>query len=100
EAIHNAVRHANPTVIAVALRWNAPNLILQVKDNGSGIAAAQLKNEGFGLGNMRERVSEIDGKLEIRTAVGQGTTIRVTVPIASFQLALGGADRWNPGGWT
>ena len=37
EAISNAVRHAKPTVVTVTLRWDRPNLILQVKDNGSGI---------------------------------------------------------------
>ena len=98
EAIHNAVRHASPTVISVSLRWDAPNLILQVRDDGSGFAAAELrKNEGFGLANMRERASEIDGRLEIQTAVGRGTTIVVTVPISLFQLDLAGAGRWNFG---
>ena len=82
EAIHNAVRHANPTLIVVTLRWDAPNLILQVKDNGSGFTAARLEEcEGFGLGSMRERASEIHGKLQIQTAVGHGTTIIVTVPV-------------------
>ena len=82
EAIHNAVRHASPTLVEVALQWDAPNLILQVQDNGSGIFASQLeKDEGFGLGNMRERAAEIDGRFEIQTAAGHGTTIIVTVPI-------------------
>jgi signal transduction histidine kinase len=82
EAIHNAVRHANPSVVSVALQWETPNLILQVKDNGSGISSARLeKSEGFGLGNMRERASEIDGRLEIQTDAGHGTAIIVTVPI-------------------
>jgi hypothetical protein len=35
EAISDAVRHAKPTVLSVTLRWEPPNLILQVKDNGS-----------------------------------------------------------------
>jgi signal transduction histidine kinase len=88
EAIHNAVRHANPTVIAVTLQWDAPNLLLQVKDNGSGLSAARLeKSEGFGLENMRERASEIDGGFEIETAPGHGTSIIVTVPISGFQPA-------------
>ena len=83
EAIHNAVRHANPTLIVVALQWEASNLVLQVKDNGSGISISELdKSRGFGLGNMRERASEIDARFEIQTAAGQGTTIIVTVPIA------------------
>jgi signal transduction histidine kinase len=82
EAIHNAVRHANPTAIAVGLRWDAPNLHLQVKDNGSGISSARLeKSEGFGLANMQERAAEIGGTFEIQTAVGRGTTIIVCVPI-------------------
>jgi PAS domain S-box-containing protein len=84
EAISNAVRHAKPAVVSVTLRWEPPNLILQVKDNGSGISNASLeKSEGFGLRNMRTRASQIDGKLDIQTAAGRGTTIVLTVPISS-----------------
>jgi PAS domain S-box-containing protein len=84
EAISNAVRHARPTVVSVRLRWEPPNLILKVKDNGSGISSASLeKSEGFGLGNMCTRASQIDGKLDIQTAAGHGTSIVLTVPIPS-----------------
>ena len=82
EAISNAVRHAKPTVVSVTLRWESPNLILQVKDNGSGISRASLeKSKGFGLRNMRTRASQIDGKLDIHTTAGHGTSIVLTVPI-------------------
>jgi signal transduction histidine kinase len=98
EAIHNAVRHANPTVITVTLQWDAPNLLLQVKDNGSGLPAARLeKSEGFGLGNMKERASEIDGRFEVQTAPGHGTSIIVTVPISSFQMAVGEVGKRDDG---
>ena len=84
EAISNAVRHAKPAVVTVTLRWEPPNLILKVKDNGSGISSASLeKSEGFGLSNMRTRASQIDGKLDIQTAAGRGTSIVLTVPIRS-----------------
>ena len=84
EAISNAVRHAKPTVVSVTLRWEPPNLILEVKDNGSGISSASLeKSEGFGLRNMRTRASQIDGKLDIQTVAGHGTSIVLTVPIPS-----------------
>jgi signal transduction histidine kinase len=83
EAIHNAARHANPTLIVMSLRWDAPNLVLQIKDNGLGIPTARLeKCEGFGLGNMRKRASEIAARFEIQTAAARGTTIIVTVPIS------------------
>jgi signal transduction histidine kinase len=85
EAIHNAVRHASPTLIVVALQWNAPNLVLILKDNGSVISLSQLKKGGgFGLGNMRDRASEIAARFEIQTAADHGTTIIVTVPIPKF----------------
>jgi signal transduction histidine kinase len=84
EAISNAVRHAKPAVVTVTLHWDPPNLILQVTDNGSGISSARLeKSDGVGLGSMRDRVAQIDAKLEIQTAAGRGTSIIVTVPIAS-----------------
>jgi signal transduction histidine kinase len=84
EAISNAVRHAKPTVVTVTLRWDSPNLILQVKDNGSGITKASLeKSDGVGLDSMRDRAAQIDAKFEIQTAAGRGTSIIVTVPITS-----------------
>ena len=43
EAISNAVRHAKPAVVSVTLRWEPPNLILQVKDDGTGISRASLE---------------------------------------------------------
>ena len=84
EAISNAVRHARPTLIAVTLRWDPPDLILRISDNGAGFSQARLdKSDGVGLGSMRERAAQIDTKLEIQTATGQGTSIVLTVPIPS-----------------
>jgi signal transduction histidine kinase len=84
EAISNAVRHARPTVVTVTLCREPPNLILKVKDNGSGISRASLeKSDGFGLHNMRTRAAQIGGKLDIYTSAGHGTSIVLTVPIPS-----------------
>ena len=84
EAISNAVRHAKPTLVSVTLRWDSSDLILQVKDNGSGITKHRLEqSEGVGLESMRERAAQIGAKLEIQTAAGQGTSIIVTVPVSS-----------------
>jgi signal transduction histidine kinase len=87
EAISNAVRHAKPTVVSVTLRSEPPNLILKIKDNGSGISSLSLeKSEGFGLRNMRKRAAQIDGKLDIQTESGRGTSIVLTVPIPSMKM--------------
>jgi signal transduction histidine kinase len=82
EAISNALRHAKPTVISVNLRLVSPNLILEIRDNGSGIDNTRLENgEGLGLGNMRERAKTLGAELDIRTADGRGTSIIVRFPI-------------------
>jgi signal transduction histidine kinase len=82
EAISNAVRHAQPTLVNVTLRWRPPNLILKVNDNGSGISHSSLeKSEGFGLRNMRTRAAQINAQLDIQTAAGAGTSIILRVPI-------------------
>jgi signal transduction histidine kinase len=82
EAISNALRHAKPTVISVNLRLDSPNLVLEIRDNGSGIDNTHLKNgEGLGLENMRDRAKTLGAELDIRTADGRGTNIIVRFPI-------------------
>jgi signal transduction histidine kinase/PAS domain-containing protein len=84
EAISNALRHAEPTVIGVSLRMDLPYLVLEIKDNGSGIARNRLTSEeGFGLANMRERAKNLGAELSIDTAAGRGTGIVVRLPINS-----------------
>lgn len=83
EAIGNAIRHAQPSVVTVSLRWTTPNLILEIQDNGAGFSKTSLeKTEGVGLRSMRERAARIDGKLDIQTGPGRGTRIIVTVPVS------------------
>ena len=82
EAISNAVRHAKPTVINVSVRGEPPNLVLEVTDNGSGIAEPQLASgDGFGLSNMRARAENLGARFDVRTAPGRGTSIVVRLPL-------------------
>ena len=82
EAMSNAVRHAKPTVISVNLHCHPPDIVLEVIDNGSGMADSQAASrEGFGFSNMRARAENIGAQLKVRTASGRGTTIVVQVPM-------------------
>jgi two-component system, NarL family, sensor kinase len=82
EAISNAVRHAKPTVINVSVRGEPPNLLLEVTDNGSGIAEPQLASgDGFGLSSMRARAENLGAQFDVRTAPGRGTSIVVRLPL-------------------
>ena len=81
EAMSNAMRHAEPTVISVSLRCDSPNLVLEVTDNGSGIANAEgACREGFGLSNMQARAANLGAQFEVRTAADRGTSIVVRLP--------------------
>jgi signal transduction histidine kinase len=96
EAISNAVRHARPTVISVNVRWDPPNLVLEVIDNGSGIANAKLANgDGFGLSSMRARAENLGAQFDVRTAPGRGTSIFVHVPmnLSSSRKTVGERNR-------
>jgi two-component system, NarL family, sensor histidine kinase DegS len=85
EAISNALRRAQPTDINVSLRSDTSNLVLKIRDNGSGIGNARLISEGtgFGFSNMRARAKNLGAKLDIRTASRRGTTVTVRLPIDS-----------------
>ena len=84
EALSNAVRHAMPTVINVSLCCDPSKLVLEVADNGSGIANPQAAcREGFGLSNLQARAKNLGAQLDVRTSAGRGTSIVVRMPISS-----------------
>jgi predicted ATPase/signal transduction histidine kinase len=84
EALSNAVRHAMPTVINVSLCCDSSKLVLEVADNGSGIANSQAAcREGFGFSNMQARAKHLGAQLDVRTSAGRGTSIVVRMPISS-----------------
>jgi signal transduction histidine kinase len=84
EAISNAIRHARPTVISVSLRRIPPNLVLKIRDNGSGMAGSRpiSGGEGFGFANMRARAKSIGAELDIRSRARSGTSVVVRLPIS------------------
>jgi signal transduction histidine kinase len=77
EALHNAVRHAHATHIGV--RLTATGVV--VSDDGVGFEPdqAELRSRHLGLTSMEERARELGGRLEIRSAPGAGTTVRLEV---------------------
>ena len=79
EALHNAVRHAHAQSVLLRLVATAGELQLQVIDDGAGFDPTQAG--GSGLGGMRERLRLHGGRLELRSAPGQGTRLRATVPL-------------------
>jgi len=89
EALRNALKHGEPSLISIGAHLeDKPALItLVIQDNGSGFSpdeAAGANQGHFGLIGMRERIERLDGTLRVESARGKGTTIRITVPLRSY----------------
>ncbi|HEX8041526.1 MAG TPA: ATP-binding protein [Chryseosolibacter sp.] len=89
EAINNAIKYSGASKITVSLKHTENDLIITVRDEGKGfdpqIAEASSSNleSGRGFFNMYERTEYINGNLEILSEPGQGTTVRLTVPVGN-----------------
>jgi signal transduction histidine kinase len=81
ECLLNVHRHSNSATASVSLYRENGDIWLQVRDEGVGMNAAQ---DGTGLGvgllGIRERVRQLDGKLEIVSGNGKGTLVVATIP--------------------
>jgi signal transduction histidine kinase len=87
EAMTNAVRHAGAKRLGVTLQVEDGALVLAVRDDGRGFdpaAAARraARGESAGLSGMEERAQLAGGRLELNTAPGRGTEVRVVFPLA------------------
>ncbi len=78
EALENAIRHSNATLVTMTLSGSATELELTVIDNGRGIARDSHSKEGhLGMTGIMERAKSIDASVEIGPAPERGTRIRV-----------------------
>jgi two-component system, NarL family, sensor histidine kinase UhpB len=82
ESLTNVARHTEAKRVRVSLSESAGQILLEVEDDGRGITAADLSKTGtFGLLGMRERLTPLHGRCDIRGGPGQGTTVSITVPL-------------------
>jgi ligand-binding sensor domain-containing protein/two-component sensor histidine kinase len=83
EAVNNIVRHAQCTQVEISFAVKANQLTVEIRDDGRGFPTEQLDVGGHGLRNMQERARRLGGSLEWASARGQGTTLRLGVPLAT-----------------
>ena len=86
EALNNTIRHAHASEIQISLWVGAADVTLEIADNGEGFEVpsdwvAQARTNHFGLLGMRERAAAVNATLEIVSASGSGTHIRISVPV-------------------
>jgi signal transduction histidine kinase len=79
EALHNALHHARAKHVSVRLSHPAGAVVVEVRDDGVGFEPQlpELRSRHLGLTSMEERARELGGRLEIHSAPGSGTTVRL-----------------------
>ena len=80
EALNNIMKYANAKSVTILLKRRKSAVTLEVVDDGCGFDPKAPGSGGMGLRGMQERLSQVDGKLTIRSAPGKGTKIIVEVP--------------------
>jgi signal transduction histidine kinase len=88
EALHNALRHSGADTICVSLAARRHRVILEVADRGRGFAV-DAPSGGLGLASMGERAAAAGGMLTVRSAPGEGTLVRLELPVTAKNHAPG-----------
>ena len=82
ESLTNVIRHAGANQLRVSLNQEDGELVLQIHDNGCGIAQEKLDNlHSIGLMSMRERALALGGNVQITGTPGSGTTVTAHIPL-------------------
>jgi signal transduction histidine kinase len=81
ELVNNILKHADATTALVQLIRNNNLLSITVEDNGKGFDKELLKNnDGIGYLNLQNRVTYLNGTIDVQTAGGNGTSIHIEIP--------------------
>jgi signal transduction histidine kinase len=84
EALHNIVQHAAARNATIDVRQQEGLLRLSIEDDGKGFEAHQER--GMGLLGIQERVSYLGGSFSVASRPGQGTVLRVELPLKSAPI--------------
>ena len=81
EALHNTVKHAHAKTVRLDMRWRN-GLVVEIADNGVGLAREAQAGQGNGMRNMAKRIAALGGTIAFESAPQGGTVIRFRVAFA------------------
>lgn len=87
EALTNVARHAVADSVAIAVQENNGEIRLKIRDNGKGFQPGP-KKRSYGLLGIRERVNMLGGEVDIQSKPGDGTSVRVAIPLQLAEIGL------------
>ena len=81
EACNNVARHSGASEVWVRLALNGSELCIAIEDNGRGFTAGKVADGSDGLRNMRQRMAEVGGRMELVSQPGQGACVKLFAPL-------------------
>jgi signal transduction histidine kinase/tetratricopeptide (TPR) repeat protein len=81
ESINNAAKYSGANRVDIRLRQQNQHLEMFIRDNGRGFDEEKVR-AGNGLRNQRERATELNGSLTVKSTEGRGTEVLLELPIA------------------
>jgi PAS domain S-box-containing protein len=86
EALTNIIRHSEATSAEVSLCLVRKKIEMTITDNGKGIDESEINSlNSMGLAGLKERVRSVSGQAFISGQEGEGTTIKITVPLKQIK---------------
>jgi signal transduction histidine kinase len=82
ESLTNIVKHALAENVSIVLARKPGAVVAVIEDDGKGFDPDDVRDGGFGVQGMRERVGLLDGRLQIESSEESGTTLVAEVPLA------------------
>lgn len=89
ELLINAAKHAQAQRVCVGLSRAGERIVASVEDDGVGMDPEEIAVHGSGLFSIRERLGHVGGSMDIESAPGRGTKIRLCAPLTSGAPAKG-----------
>ncbi|HEY0461471.1 MAG TPA: two-component regulator propeller domain-containing protein [Pyrinomonadaceae bacterium] len=94
ESVNNIVKHSGAKHVQIDLKIGDGNLLLSVTDDGRGFnpeksfedSLSSFEMGGNGILSMKKRVAEMNGKVEITSEIGTGTTVKVSLPLEQIAI--------------
>jgi signal transduction histidine kinase len=81
EAVQNALKHGGAREILIHLQGSGTSLTASIVDDGAGFDVSTRFGSGLGLVSMNERLDALGGSLKIHSEPGEGTRLKIRVPI-------------------
>ncbi|MGG7178277.1 sensor histidine kinase [Clostridium paraputrificum] len=78
EVLSNSLRHGKATKENIIMNFTEEDFVISFKDNGEG--TKEINETGLGLKSIRERTAELNGLVDMKSSLGEGFFIKITIP--------------------